>query len=329
MNYGLIADIGGTNARFALAPIKPSAHALRLDESEIIEVKRLDCKKYDSIADAIEYYLSELPSQYERPTQGCLAIACPTENDWIKMTNHTWEFSVKELKKTLNFKLLNFINDYHALANSILFLGEKDSQQVGGGESIHGKPMVVTGPGTGLGLGALVFETIHPTTVCTEGGHSSFAPDNKLELEILSFLMDKFGRVSNERLISGQGLENIYEALTFIRNGEATRLPAADISTKALDQSDKLCEEALEVFCSVLGTFAGDAALMYGAKGGIYIAGGIIPRFLEYFEKSKFRTSFENKACFNEYNSGIPTYVILNDQPGLLGSAAVLNYEAH
>ncbi|MCJ8313696.1 MAG: glucokinase [Saccharospirillaceae bacterium] len=329
MIYGLIADIGGTNARFALAPIKPSAHALRLDESEIVEVMTLNCKKYEHISDAIENYLSQLPEKYTRPTQACLAIACPTEDDWIQMTNHSWAFSVKELKKSLKFKVLNFINDYHALANSILFLGEHDSQKVGGGESIHGKPMVVTGPGTGLGLGSLVFENIHPTTVCTEGGHSSFAPDSKLELEILSYLMDKFGRVSNERLISGQGLENIYEALTFIRNGEATRLTAPEISNQALDQTDKLCEEALEVFCSVLGTFAGDAALMYGAKGGIYIAGGIIPRFLEYFEKSKFRASFENKARFSEYNSGIPTYVILNDQPGLLGSAAVLNYEAH
>ncbi|BCE02546.1 glucokinase [Marinicellulosiphila megalodicopiae] len=329
MTYGLIADIGGTNARFALAPIKSTAHALRLDESEIIEVKLLDCKQYENISDAIEFYFSQLPEQYERPVHGCLAIACPTENDWIQMTNHTWAFSVKELKKMFNFKTLSFINDYHALANSILFLDDKKLHKVGGDESQHGKPMVVTGPGTGLGLGALVFDNIHPITVCTEGGHSSFAPDSKLELEILSFLMDKFGRVSNERLISGQGLENVYEALTFIRNGVATRLSAPEISKAALDKADPICEEALEVFCSVLGTFAGDAALMYGAKGGIFIAGGIIPRFLEYFEKSQFRAKFENKARFAAYNAEIPVFVILDKQPGLLGSAAVLNYQAH
>ena len=327
MEYGLVADIGGTNARFALAPIK-STKPLALTVEDLQQVQTLNGTDFDSISLAIKAYLDSLPAQYGEVTKGCLAIACPTENDWIAMTNHTWAFSVQSLKAELGFQSLEFINDYHALANSILFLGEQGAVQVGSGQSAQGKPMVVTGPGTGLGLGALVFSGESPETVCTEGGHSHFAATNEVELQIVSYLLQKFDRVSSERLISGQGLENIYEALTFIRNGEAKQLAAPAISAAALDANDAICVEALEVFCSVLGSFAGDAALMFGAKGGVFIAGGIIPRFMEFFENSQFRSSFENKARFSEYNAEIPTYVILNEQPGLLGSAAVLNYIA-
>ena len=327
MNYGLVADIGGTNARFALAPIK-SSRPLELTVNELQQVKTLNGADYDSIAAAIQAYLADLSPEFGDIKQACLAIACPTEDDWIAMTNHTWAFSVKELKEQLGFESLEFINDYHALANSILFLGEQGAVQVGAGSSVTDKPMVVTGPGTGLGLGALVFANGEPLTVCTEGGHSHYAATNALEVEIVSYLMKKFERVSNERLISGQGLENIYEALSFIRTGTAQQLSAPEISAAALDNQDEVCVEALQVFCSVLGSFAGDAALMYGAKGGVFIAGGIIPRFLEFFQQSQFRASFENKARFAQYNADIATYVILNEQPGLLGSAAVLNYNA-
>ena len=166
MKYGLVADIGGTNARFALAPIKDQ-RPLALEIEELKEIQTLNGADFDTIAEALKSYLAQLDQAYGEIKHACLAIACPTEDDWISMTNHTWAFSVKALKEELGFESLNFINDYHALANSILFLGEEGTYKVGGGESIAGKPMVVTGPGTGLGLGALVFENDYPITVCT------------------------------------------------------------------------------------------------------------------------------------------------------------------
>ncbi|MFY0663351.1 MAG: glucokinase [Natronospirillum sp.] len=328
--YGLIADIGGTNARFALvAQVALKDGTLALNEQHVVAEQTLNGADHATIADAIQFYLDQLPAEYGRPTRGCLAIACPTDQDWIKMTNHTWAFSVSELKATLGFEELRFINDYHALANSIPYLGEAGAVKVGGGEPVPGKPMAVTGPGTGLGLAALAFGSQGPVTLETEGGHAHFAATDKTEMQIVEFLLQELPRVSSERLISGMGLENIYRALCSIRGVSAQALKAPEISKAALQGSDAICVEALARFCAVIGSYAGDVALTFGAKGGVFIAGGIVPRFMDFFKASAFRQRFENKARFESYNAGIPTYVIVSAQPGLLGAAAVLNYDWH
>ncbi|WLD59293.1 glucokinase [Salinispirillum sp. LH 10-3-1] len=326
--YGLIADIGGTNARFALVPqVAMEEGTLALSEQHVVAEQTLNGADYATIADAIQFYLAQLPAEYAQPTRGCLAIACPTDQDWIKMTNHTWAFSVSELKATLGFEELRFINDYHALANSIPYLGAHGAIKVGGGEPMPGKPMAVTGPGTGLGLAALAFSPVGPVTLETEGGHAHFAATDKTEMQIVEFLLQELPRVSSERLISGMGLENIYRALCSVRGVAAQSLKAPEISKAALAGSDAVCVEALERFCAVIGSYAGDVALTFGAKGGVFIAGGIVPRFMDFFKASAFRQRFENKARFESYNAGIPTYVIVSAQPGLLGAAAVLNYD--
>ena len=158
--YGIIADIGGTNARFALAPIKARkpGEALQLNESELVEAKTLNGADYENIDGAIQAYLDQLPEHITRPVHGVMAIACPTDEDQITMTNHTWAFKVSEIKAQLGFEFLQFINDYNALANSVPHLDEQGAVKIGPGEAVANMPMVVTGPGTGLGLGALVFD---------------------------------------------------------------------------------------------------------------------------------------------------------------------------
>jgi len=326
--YGLVADIGGTNARFALAPIKQfdAATGLPLIEQELVAVAALNGAEYDTIAEAINAYLAGPAAGYDRPDHSVMAIACPTDQDQITMTNHTWSFSVSELKATLGFETLVFINDYNALANAIPQLDEAGLVKVGRGEAVHGLPMVVTGPGTGLGLACLAFGDARPVTLQTEGGHAHFAPTDDVEIDILRFLLNKYDRVSIERLVSGMGLENIYQALCNLRGVAAESIRAPDISSRAVAKTDPVCEEALARFCAILGSYAGDVALTLGAKGGVYITGGIIPRVLSYFQNSQFRSRFEAKGRLSSFNQPIPTYVVVAKQPGLLGSAAVLNH---
>lgn len=328
--YGLIADIGGTNARFALVPRLAIADTelgmLDLDFDDLVAAQTLKGTDYPHIRDAIEAYLASVADEYGRPRRGCLAIASSTHGDYIRMTNHTWAFSLSELKQALDFDSLLFINDYHAQANAIPYLKGDELYQVGGGEAEKGLPMAVTGPGTGLGLAALAFGASGPVTLETEGGHAHFAATDAVEMKIVEFLLNEMPRVSSERLLSGMGLENIYRALCAIAGESPQSITAPDISQAAVDGSDPRCREALERFCAVLGSYAGDVALTIGARGGVYIAGGIVPRFIDFFEASQFRRRFEDKARFEHYTSAIPTWVVMAREPGLLGTAAVINY---
>lgn len=327
---GLIADIGGTNARFSLVPLRQikAGQTLKLKEADLILPTALNGAEYETIDEAIEAYLRGPASAYVRPEHAVMAIACPTDQDQITMTNHTWSFSVSELKQKLGLSSLEFINDYKAMANAVPFIDPSELIQIGSGEASDGKPIAVTGPGTGLGLAALAFGSDGPVTLETEGGHAAFAPTNRLEMDVLSYLLTKHERVSNERLISGQGLENIYEALSALHD-TPKKLSAPEITKGAFEEHAADCEQALSLFCSVFGQYAGDVALTIGAKGGVYITGGIIPRFIEYFKESGFRDRFESKGRLSSFVKTIPTYVVIAQQPGLLGCAAVLNYKVN
>lgn len=326
--YGLIADIGGTNARFALAPIKhfEAGEALVLTEQELLLPTALNGAEYDTIQSAVEAYLAGPASQYQRPVHAVMAIACPTDKDQITMTNHTWSFKVSELKQSLGLTSLKFINDYNAMANAIPQMTSDQLIKVGRGEPVIGLPIAVTGPGTGLGLAALAFADSGPVTLETEGGHAHFAPTDETEIEILRYLLGKYPRVSNERLISGMGLENIYQGLCAMQGLPIVERSAPEISKAALEKTDGLCEQALARFCAIIGSYAGDVALTLGAKGGVYITGGIVPRFIDFFKGSEFRARFESKARLSGFVETIPTYVVVAQQPGLLGAAAVLNH---
>lgn len=309
----LVADIGGTNIRIGITD----------NDGNIDSLSVYQCNQYPSLSAVIRDYLVE--HQLEQCNiHACLAIACPVENDLIVMTNLPWEFSKSQLKQELNLKTLLLINDYTAIAHAIPLLSENQKVQIGQGNPIAGKPISICGPGTGLGVANLVSDNGKWISLSGEGGHVDFAPIDHVEQDLLRFLLTKYSHVSYEQLLSGLGIEQIYQGLAWARQIDAPLLNAQDISSKALANECELCSEALLQFCKVLGSFAGNLALTLGSFGGVYIAGGIVPRFIEYFNNSEFRKRFEEKGRLSGFNQHIPTYVITESQPGILGAAAYL-----
>lgn len=333
----LIADIGGTNIRLAQAIkkviIDSSAIGSSQTESSAIDINDIEtyqCKEFASLAEVVAHYIKA--KQLDNVTiNACFAIACPVDKDLISMTNLPWQFSQKELKKVLKLNTLSFINDYTAIAMAIPLLSDLQKVKIGGGRTVAGKPIAVCGPGTGLGVANLVPINVSGTQqwhcISGEGGHIDFAPIDQTEQQVMNFIQGIKNRVSYEQLLSGYGLEQVYQALLFINEGKEVttgndRLSAKDITTKAIDQTCPTCEQTLTLFCNVLGSFAGNLALIMNSQGGVYIAGGIVPRFIDYLKSSDFRLRFQSKGRLSGITEQTPTYVITEEQPGLLGAAA-------
>jgi len=312
-SINLVADIGGTNIRIGITDELGNIDALSVYQ----------CNQYPSLSAVIREYITEHRfDQYN--IHACLAIACPVENDLIIMTNLPWEFSKSQLKQELQLSTLLLINDYTAIAHAIPLLNDSQKVQIGQGTSIPNKPISICGPGTGLGVANLISDNGKWISLSGEGGHVDFAPIDHLEQDILRFLLTKYSHVSYEQLLSGLGIEQIYQAISWAKQLDVPMLSAQDISTKALAQECELCELTLAQFCKILGSFAGNLALTLGSFGGVYIAGGIVPRFIEYFKDTEFRKRFEEKGRLSGFNQHIPTYVITESQPGILGAAAYL-----
>ncbi len=320
----LIADIGGTNIRIAQATATP--------EISLNDIETYQCQKFSSLAEVIAYYL-EAKALNGATIHACLAIACPVDDDLISMTNLPWQFSQKELQAELALASLSFINDYTAIAMAIPLLNDQQKVKIGGGESVSGKPISVCGPGTGLGVANLVPLTVNnkPQWHCIsgEGGHIDFSPVNETEQHVLNAIQTIKPRVSYEQLLSGFGLEQIYQALLTINHdtidmSAVSQLSAKDITHNAVQGSCPICKETLTLFCNVLGGFAGNLALIMNSQGGVYIAGGIVPRFIDYLKSSDFRKRFETKGRLSAITKQAPTYVITESQPGLLGAAAFI-----
>ena len=287
--YALVGDVGGTNARLALCDIA---------SGEISQAKTYSGLDYPSLEAVIRVYLEEHKVEVK---DGCIAIACPITGDWVAMTNHTWAFSIAEMKKNLGFSHLEIINDFTAVSMAIPMLKKEHLIQFGGAEPVEGKPIAVYGAGTGLGV-----------------AHS------EEEAIILEILRAEIGHVSAERVLSGPGLVNLYRAIVKADNRLPENLKPKDITERALADSCTDCRRALSLFCVIMGRFGGNLALNLGTFGGVFIAGGIVPRFLEFFKASGFRAAFEDKGRFKEYVHDIPVYLIVHDNPGLLGSGAHL-----
>jgi glucokinase len=315
--HALVADIGGTHARFALITTESVAHP------ELTNIRLLKCNDYPNLDDAIRAYYKDTGVDPKGVIAATIAVAGPVTGDQFSMTNNNWRFSQSEIRKSLAYEHFSLINDFTAIAWAIPGLRADEYATIGNvAESDESAPVGIIGPGSGLGVGGFLRDGDGIVPLQSEGGHSAFAPNDETELKILQILMHRYGRVSNERLLSGPGLVNIYQAFSEIREQPAKSLSAADITAAALDRSDEICREALRRFCSILGAIAGDLALMLCAKGGIYIGGGIVPRFIHFLGDSEFRQSFEMKGRFRDYNAAIPTRVILAEFPGLLGAAA-------
>lgn len=309
----LIGDIGGTNARFALA-----------DEQEgYREEHTLKSDDFESSTSAMQHYLDMIGAP--APDVICLAAAGPIVGETVSFTNSHWVIDAAELRQTFDIERVSLINDFEAVAWSIPSLEPDDCITIGLPEP---KPLdgdnfsvSITGPGTGLGAVGLRKHDGVLVPIPGEASHGGFAPETKLQIEILEALRERFDRVSTERLVSGPGIENLYWALSLIHGEHKLALDASEIFAAAQDGSDPRAAEAVQVFFEVLGQFAGDMALALNAQDGVFIAGGIAKRYPAILETSRFRTAFESKGRYRPLMERIPTQLIMHGNPGLLGAS--------
>ncbi len=309
----LLADIGATHARFALETAPGVLRSVRV----------LRCDDFPGIVPLLHSYLAD--HKNIRLNHAAFALANPISGDTIRMTNRDWTFSTDEVRRELGLNTLLIVNDFTALAMSLPGLSGADLMQVGGGTPASNAVIGVLGPGTGLGVSGVIPTVDGLVTLGSEGGHVNFAPADEREFAILQFAWKEWPHVSNERLISGPGMEIIYRALAERAGKKVTPRSSPEIISGALDDNDPLCLEVLECFCNMLGGAAANLAVTLGSFGGIFIGGGIVPRMAELFAKSGFRARFEAKGRFTDYLSQIPTYVIITPNPAFYGVATILS----
>jgi glucokinase len=310
----LLADIGGTNARFAL---------LFPGRSMPVELEVLACNEHASVLDAIRGYLAR--HNCVAPRSCAIGIATPVLGDLVSMTNHPWSFSIRELQAALALDRLVVINDFTALALALPLLQTSELRRIGPGKAKAGAPQAILGPGTGLGVSGLIPHGSALVPLVCEGGHVTLSATNEAEDAVIVKLRQRFGHASAERALSGPGLVNLYQACCEIAGRTPRALEPEDVTTLALGDVDPMCRRAVELFFALLGTTAGNLALTLGALGGVFIGGGIVPRLTALMERSQFRARFEAKGRYATYLREIPTWVIESDfPPALLGAARAL-----
>jgi len=307
----LVADIGGTNARFALAQLK--AGKINLKEIQVFRAQ-----DFEAIRDAAHAYLESIS---QRPRRACFAAAGPVINDEVNFSNSHWVLRRRDLMHPLNLTHCKIVNDFYALAAGVMHLPERAFVTVKSGQAILNAPQLVIGPGTGLGQALILPEQKRYCVIATEGGHVSFAPRTDEEFEIKKFIAREHPRVSVERLLSGRGLVNIHRALCAIEGQQRVSLQADEITKAAITGEYPIAVKAVEMFCTVLGRVAGDAVLATGARGGVILGGGILPKIKEVFLKSSFVTKFSDKGRMSEYVGAVPVKMIVTDEAALYGAA--------
>jgi len=311
----LLADIGATHARFAL---ETAPGVLR-------QTAVLRCDEFSGIVPLLNAYLRAHGG--ERIAHAAFAMANPISGDLVRMTNRDWQFSTDEVRRTMGWSTLLIVNDFTALAMALPGLGANDVLQIGGGKPAPHAVAGVLGAGTGLGVSGVIPTADGFITLGSEGGHVNFAPADEREFAILQYAWREWPHVSNERILSGPGMELVYRALAE-RNGVQATAPvrtAAEIVSCALEENEPLCLEVLECFAGMLGGAAANLAVTLGAFGGIFIGGGIVPRIAPWFATSPFRARFEAKGRFTDYLAQIPTYVIMTPNPALRGVSTILS----
>lgn len=321
MNLLLVADIGGTNARFGLLSFDPknSSSSINYAADEQITLR---CGDYADMEAMVRDCCLKLGNI--KPDYACFGIAGPIDDGIAQMTNINWKFSIEGLREHLGLKQLFVINDFAAMAYSVPFLKDDDLANLYSADRDPSMPIVVMGPGTGFGMAGLIPTLNNWQIVATEGGHSSFAPTNEKEIAIKSYLLKEQNHVSIENVLSGNGLVNLYRALAYIAKTEAKAYSPADISTHALQETDPICREAVVTFCEILGAVAGDKALSWGAKGGVVIGGGITPKLVSMLHETHFLERYKNKGPMGSYVNDISIRLIVNDKASLVGAAAYL-----
>ncbi len=313
----LVADIGGTNARFGLWH-QGALHLQRVYK----------CASYSGPAAAASQFLQELRAAQSLPLPraAAFAVAAPLLDDRVALTNNGWDFSAAETRRSLGLEYLMFLNDFTALALAVPVLKAEERWQVGGGAPRAGAAIAVLGPGTGLGVSGLLPMDGRWLAMQGEGGHVTLPPVDERDIAVVTRLHRQYSHVSAERILSGNGLELLHRTLAQVDGLAPGTLSAEAITRQALDGSDLRCRETVSMFCGWLGTVAGNLALTLGATGGVYIGGGIIPQLGNFFATSPFRTRFEAKGRYTTFLAAIPVYVINAKYPALVGCAQAFTH---
>jgi glucokinase len=303
----LLADIGGTNARFAC-----------LDGARLGPIASVAVEDYPRFDQAVTAFLGRTGAW--TPVSGAvLAVAGAVEKNHASITNSSWVIDAAELQNAFRLEYVRIINDFEAIAWSLPRLAATDLFPIGGGEPVAAAPAVVLGPGTGLGLACFLPQADASIVISTEGGHVTLPGTSRREDAVIAHLRGRFEHVSAERAVSGPGLANLYEALAALDDAVVAVRSGVEITDAALNGNCRFSREALDMFCAMLGTIAGNAALTFGARGGVYIGGGIAPRITDYLARSQFRTRFEAKGRFRPYVAAIPSSVIVHPEPAFIG----------
>lgn len=306
----LIADIGGTNVRFALTRGRGHGHH---------DTRDYHCADFANPAEAVLTYLSEVRPA-EPPSVAAFCVACPVQGDEIALTNNPWRFSIDGTRRTLGLDRLEVVNDFVANALACPRLTSGDVTAIGGGTARPRSPIAAIGPGTGLGV-ALLVPGGHGRwlPVATEGGHVTLPALSDREAAVIALARTEVGHVSGERLVCGPGLAYLHDLLRRLDGQPPLALEPAEVTSRAVAGSDAHCVEALEMLCAMLGTLAGNLALTSGAQGGLYIMGGIAPRIVPFLKGSAFRSRFEAKGRFENYLKAVPTLVVTHPYAAFLG----------
>ena len=307
----LVADIGGTNARFALTVD---------DQLQTETIQVLACNDFENLDGAVRQYLDQ---QNATVDEACMAFACPVANGSVNMTNNHWAFERSAMQQKLGLKSFKIINDFTAQALALPALEESDLIKVGAGEGMDDAARLIIGPGTGLGVAGLKPVAEDWLPLPGEGGHAAYSPVSEMDQQILARLLRKQPFISWETVLCGSGLELLYKTHSTLL-GENNVLRDFEITEQAL-AGETVAKRVLNHFCELLGRAASDSALTLGAQGGVYIAGGIIPRFPEFFAESGFRRAFEINDKMTGYVKAIPTYLVTAENPGLIGACAALH----
>ncbi len=318
-NLGLVADIGGTNARFGI---------YHKDTGEIIEQKTLATKDYKNLSDALEEYKSLI--ECPMPRHGVIDVACPVISDEISFTNNHWSFKVSAIKEEFNFLNFNVINDFTALALSIPKLDDNEFKTIKTGKRNLKGAIGLIGAGTGLGVSGLIPNMVDNSwmPLSGEGGHASFVPYSNFEMALVDSTKKilKLNHLSDERYISGSGLVNLYNAIVDV-NGFSnipTYAEPKDIVEQALNNQDNICTQAIILMLNFLGRSASNLALRIGAWSGVYIGGGVVPRVEQFIAQSDFISNFTQKGRQSELLDDVPIYLITNGLKALDGCSSLL-----
>ncbi|MEE2693136.1 MAG: glucokinase [Pseudomonadota bacterium] len=309
----LVADIGGTNARFAIAEREGK-------RAKILHREVMRAEDFEHLADAAKAFLESWSGA--APKQGVFAVAGPVDVEEVVFTNSPWRFRPDDLAKQIGCGgALRIINDFAAMSRGAVAAPDAELSLVEEGEGLPGAPIAVLGPGTGLGLGIVIETRGHVSVIATEGGHVAFAPQDEKEIEVLRFIQREHAFVSYERVLSGRGLVNLHRALCVINGATRVSLRPDEITSAAMERTLPIAREATEMFCAILGTYAGDAAVMTGARGGIILAGGILPKIEPILRESRFNARFVERDPMRAYLEAIPVRLLNSDTAALVGAA--------